>query len=83
MSTNHDVFGTVWRCAHVGVLHGGFVADAIVWLSEAVAAEEFWRKSGYELLASFQSSCVQHWAIYWVWVDGGLVWFVLRIVLEQ
>ena len=41
VSTNHDVFGTIWRCAYVGVLYGRFVADACVWLSETVVAEVF------------------------------------------
>ena len=46
VSTNHDVFGTIWRWAYVGVLSGRLVADAYIWSSEAVVAEEFWGKSG-------------------------------------
>ena len=26
---------------------------------------------------------MQHWAICWDWVDGGLIWFVLWMVIEQ
>ena len=85
VSTNYDVFATVWGIANVcvGVISDGLVADAFIWFSETGFAHEFWRNGGYELLASLKCGCVEHWAEYGVWEDGGLVWLVSCIVLEE